>query len=143
MQTLDPTLTNGILRNPVIRRKGSGNYSYSRKVHRDLDEQGVRSFWQNQGLAEHFNFWIPLLDVKNEPIALCVASSVLPGDQSAWCGIDKTGLKYSKLHEWVYYPDLKPGDLLAWRSNWIYHGALDLNIDDSERISVDFRMSFA
>jgi len=85
--------------------------------------------------------------VKSHPLGLIEASSVDLSDGPAGYHFtlegDRTGLKESPSHRWLYFPDLKAGDAILWHSESVYHSAFDLPGQSGDRHSLDIRLYFA
>ena len=128
---------------------------YAGTFHRDLDATAVSNL-KDRGAVVFINAWVPLAPVKSRPLAvLKPASCDFATDPAPFRGLayDTTGLNHNPSHEWVSFRELAPTDVLLFRSDTVYHGALDDGEGDGAaagsghpppppRQSVDLRLVF-
>jgi hypothetical protein len=91
-----------------------------------LDETAVGNL-ARRGASVFLNFWVPFSPIVSDHLAICLPSSVdLPAQMGAFKGLtgDRTALRWDKGQRWVMAADLKPGDVLIWQSDAVYHANL-------------------
>lgn len=92
-------------------------------MHRDLDETAVANL-RARGGSLFLNFWVPFNAVLSDHLGLCLPSSVDIASQAApFKGLtgDRTGLTWGPQQQWIVACDLRPGDVLIWQSDRVYH----------------------
>jgi hypothetical protein len=107
------------------------------------------------------NFWRPITTVHRTPLALCDASTVLPGDlndSEIRGGLDDPNraplygfnLSYNPGHRWYYVPHMRPDEMFAFklydsdpqRPQWTGHTAFadpETQPDAPPRMSMELR----
>jgi len=147
------TLTKGWTLSSVIYRYQTDNTpSYTNTVHRDLSEDALENMKAHSQQEYFFNAWIPRETVREYPLGLITPSTVcLEEEVAGFMGLDndRTGLQYSPTHQWIYHPNLGPGDFILWHSEIVYHSALHLTEAPTEtrpegaiRNSLDMRIYY-
>jgi hypothetical protein len=111
---------------------GLGPDDYQESVEAFVSEEaalGWRAYYDSDAVAglTSIDFWRTTgMDgpLKHMPLALCDPSSVDPADivPSSFEGVTPTGkpnnqmsLRYNRAHRWYHYPDMVPGEVLAFR----------------------------
>ena len=131
----------------VIYRKQdpTGSKSYTNAVHRDLSEDAVANLKDHHNQVYYYNAWIPRSKVTSFPLGLIQPNSIdLQKEPTGFLGIenDRTGIRYSQDHQWIYFSNMNVGDLLLWHSEIVYHAAFALPDQDALRSSLDMRIYF-
>jgi len=115
------------LGNVILRDSSQGEGGYTATAHRDLDERAVSNLKDKHGAFLFLNFWVPLNPVVRDHLGICCPEQVdIPRDSAGFKNLegDYTGLNARAGHRWVYVPNLKPGDVIIWRSEIVYHASL-------------------
>jgi hypothetical protein len=99
--------------------------------------------------------WVPFETVRSQPLALLVPKSTDISADSADVAsfhpalpTDRTGLKFNKAQQWVWFPQMQPGDMLLWKSEVVYHASFALPQQHLQpelhppRRSIDLRIYF-
>jgi len=140
-----------VIARPQGRSDGSG---YAGVVHRDIDETAATNLRKAKRPSQRwYNVWLPLSPVTLSPLGLISGSSVDLTHQAAGYHEslpgDRTGLKRNHTHNWIWFPDLQPGDAILWHSEEVYHSSFELppgygagTLPNPARRSLDLRLYF-
>lgn len=138
----DWTIGNVIIRDAA----GSDSSGLNTVVHRDYCHVAMENM-SKRGISQCYNLWVPLLPVTSYPLGFVLPSSVDwdidVGPFTCLAETDRTSLRASSStsFDWRYFPDLRPGDVLIWRSDLVFHSALcSPNSPEGRRLSVDLRL---
>ena len=111
-------------------RAGASGDAYTGVAHRDLDELAVANLRRAERARFFVNAWLPLGEGADDvdPLALLLPGAEPHLDAAPFLAAlggtdDRTGLRANSTHSWVWFPRLRAGDVILWRSERVWHAA--------------------